>query len=323
MRPPYSSITAPSAARKGCKMLRALARCRCIYHAVDPLHALHLPGADVKPRPAPGEGRQAFSTTTTIAAVLASVQVDIGAPWWSVLIGSTLALRLALLPLSLQQARASAALGPTLQRARHRAGGPAAPTLAVVRHVLEYSRQAGSPHPAWIVAPLIVQLPTFVACMAAVTHLARDPALAGALASGGLLWFSDLTLPALRLSLYATHYACPMGLPGFALPIIACATAFTSLELRAARTELAGERLLRLALQWLTLPFFVAALQMPAAVFMYWIPNSLVSLGQVCGATCGPRLLALAPLAPPSCPARLHADALLPFVTVRSARRYC
>ena len=271
---------APAPLFKVGSMLRALARRRCLYHAPGSLHASHLPGEFTERGPGPSaEGRRG---NATVAALLAAVQADLGAPWWSVLLGSTLALRLALLPLALQQTRASIALGPNLQRARQRAGGPpASPSLAVVRDVLKYSRQSGAPHPAWVLAPLVVQVPTFVLCMATVSGLAHDPALAGALAAGGALWFPDLTLPAVRLTLHATHYACPMGLPGFALPIAACATAFASLELRASRADLPWERSLRLALQWLTLPFFLAALQMPHAVFCYWIPNSLISMGQV------------------------------------------
>ena len=76
--------------------------------------------------------------------------------------------RLALTPLSLLQARAAAATGPLLARARTQAlakrkeedgdGGTSPPLAAVVAEAKEILKTARGPHPAWVVAAPLAQV---------------------------------------------------------------------------------------------------------------------------------------------------------------------
>jgi YidC/Oxa1 family membrane protein insertase len=135
-----------------------------------------------------------------------------GLPWWASIGALAVGVRAAMLPVSLQGLKASAALMPLLRQARQppAADGPGAQPRSLRDAAARFRAlraAAGAPYPGWILASPLLQLPVFVAAMASI----RTMSLTGwpGFAAGGAAWFPDLTQPALDL---ATMTA-PMGEP--------------------------------------------------------------------------------------------------------------
>jgi len=114
-----------------------------------------------------------------------------GAPWWLSIVLLTVSVRAALLPLTVQQARSMR----TMQELR--------PEMAEIRARYEDDRQKQQEaimklywerriNPLAGLLPLLVQLPVFVTMYQVVrAHEESFPTFA----SGGILWFTDLTRP--------------------------------------------------------------------------------------------------------------------------------
>jgi membrane protein insertase Oxa1/YidC/SpoIIIJ len=92
------------------------------------------------------------------------------------------------------------------QRAGERATPPSPPILRDMLLRFQHLRAAeGVPHPLWILASPLIQLPLFITAMASVRAMSRSgwPGLC----EGGALWFQDLTAAAVNLVDLTT----PMG----------------------------------------------------------------------------------------------------------------
>lgn len=146
--------------------------------------------------------------------------------------------------------------------------GPPLPLVA--RHLNRLRQEAGLPHPSWLLGAPVLQIPFFIAGMATARGLAaaRWPGLE----TGGLAWFSDLTLPALEYS----SLTAPMGSLGLVLPAAVILSISNVLDgaLRvpegeatpaAAHASLARFALpyVRLAIDIGLIPLFIIALQVP------------------------------------------------------------
>jgi tetratricopeptide (TPR) repeat protein len=242
-----------------------------------------------------------------------------GLPWWATLGALGVAVRTAALPLSLKGARAGGAALPLLRRARAElaaaplprglaAGAPhPVPTpreLAARFHALR--RAAGAPHPLWVLAAPAVQLPLFIGAMATIRGMAARPW--PGLEAGGAAWFPDLTLPALDLAALAA----PLGAAGAALPVAIALATFANVDgalgapLRRLEAEAAAAAnasaesadssagagdgntavqawalgKVKLVLEWVTVPLFITALQLPHATLCYWAASSTAALAQ-------------------------------------------
>ena len=209
-------------------------------------------------------GAAGSETGGVLGAAMAAVDglhAATGLPWWATVASVGVLVRAAMLPISLQGMKASAALMPLLRQARDelaagmraalppvapprpaaddKRDGPkqqrwqraqqqsaaavaqqhpqqqqqqqaAAPppqpsTAAILHRFHQLRRAAGAPHPAWVLASPLAQLPVFVTAMATV----RSMSLEGwpGFSEGGAAWFQDLTLPALDLS----NLTAPLG----------------------------------------------------------------------------------------------------------------
>ncbi|GFH16855.1 TPR_REGION domain-containing protein, partial [Haematococcus lacustris] len=114
-----------------------------------------------------------------------------GLPWWAAIPLTTLALKLALLPVSMWQAKTvqpgpgRAASDPTFAAERLKRGRLVLANFRLLRSKL------GAPHPVWVLVNPLVQLPVFVVTGLALRGMASQhwPGLA----AEGALWFPDLT----------------------------------------------------------------------------------------------------------------------------------
>ncbi|KAK9816818.1 hypothetical protein WJX72_005353 [[Myrmecia] bisecta] len=221
-------------------------------------------------------------------------------PWWAAISLAALGVRTVMFPLTLRQLQTSSAILPLLREptdasgpgtartdgsgdsSRHppRTGGARIKGLwGEFQHL---RRERGAPHPAWIVVAPLVQLPVFITAMISIRTmtLSHWPGMD----AGGLLWFSDLTKPALDLHLLAA----PLGSVGVVIPAAVAAVMFANVDVSFGRAALgppgsvgawlAGN--MRLLLEWLTVPMFVVALQLPHGALLYWLTSGLTSLAQ-------------------------------------------
>ncbi|EFN57373.1 hypothetical protein CHLNCDRAFT_142761 [Chlorella variabilis] len=211
-----------------------------------------------------------------------------------------------------KQQAAAAAVAALQQQQQQRAAGspsplPPPPPGPSMRQILARFHQlrqaAGAPHPAWALASPLAQLPVFITAMAAI----RTMSLSGwpGFSTGGGAWFPDLTLPAMDLATWTA----PMGMAGVVLPVgivlsmlanidaaftgkRACRMVAGWQQLDAKRRQLpAGSRQqasvmlwvmggLRLLLEWMMVPLFAIALQLPQGALCYWAAGSGLALLQ-------------------------------------------
>lgn len=95
--------------------------------------------------------------------------------------------------------------GTSSNAAGAQAAGPAPSNAAILARFTQLRRAAGAPHPIWVLASPLAQLPVFITAMATV----RTMSITGwpGFSTGGAAWFPDLTMPALDLA----NMVAPMG----------------------------------------------------------------------------------------------------------------
>jgi hypothetical protein len=116
-----------------------------------------------------------------------------GLPWWMIIASSTVAVRLALLPLLILQLKKLKTISELLPKLPMPI--PETPTLKgsidQFSHFLKESRAIGCPSFLWFFPYLSVQLPCFFLLMASIRKMSLDghPGFD----SGGVLWFQNLS----------------------------------------------------------------------------------------------------------------------------------
>lgn len=262
----------------------------------------------------PAEMCGSFSPVTGAMHLMNTLQSVSHLPWWATLSVTAIGVRMAMLPLSMQQMRATSASWPLLAQARtyvaqqsvqHRVVNTkptaearsaavaknkvlaASQTRQIAAAFWRLRKQTNAPHPAWILAVPLIQLPVFVTAMWAARRMAADnwPGLT----TGGAAWFPDLTAPALDLSATFIQQVAPLGTLGAVLPLAVTAAMFTNVGLafgniskgqtRSPVAEWLGSKV-RLALEWVTVPMLIIALQLAHAPLVYWLSSTLFTLGQ-------------------------------------------
>jgi len=179
-----------------------------------------------------------------------------GAPWWLSIVLLTVSVRAALLPLTVQQARSMR----TMQELR--------PEMAEIRARYEDDRQKQQEaimklywerriNPLAGLLPLLVQLPVFVTMYQVVrAHEESFPTFA----SGGILWFTDLTRPD----------------PYIVLPVLSASMLVLAGEVSARNVDPRQRRMMR----FLPVVFTALIARFPAGLFVYWVTSNAVTLTQ-------------------------------------------
>ncbi|KAI8473604.1 MAG: hypothetical protein J3K34DRAFT_518889 [Monoraphidium minutum] len=211
-----------------------------------------------------------------------------GLPWWASIPLTTVALRAALLPLTVKaraatvnfalMGRASAAsrvLWERMQQEQQQqqpggGGGKAMTRNELTKQYFMYMRQQhGTPSVWWYPANAALQINVFLSMSAALRHMSAM-AWPG-LETEGLGWFADMTAPAVEWGTWVTGY----GVAGALLPLGVFGAYVRTLEY----TSAADRPRARAVLELLTLPLFVAALLVPHATALYWLANGAFGLG--------------------------------------------
>ncbi len=235
---------------------------------------------------------------------LAAVQLHTGLPWWVAISGSAVALRIALLPAlwyQLSETRRFVALRPQFAVVRAEVAqiaDPSARASAYLRGVWRTARAAGV-QPLAVVGMPLLQIPLLIVAILAVRRLVLEPASearAASLRQGGAAWFTDLTAKdASRV-----------------LPLAAVVMTVANFQLAfsASRNPVWG--VVRDLFQGGCVVLFPFYAELPAGVFLYWVPNSLWSLAQTAAVrrtAASQSLRGMAPAATAPAAARLPAPA--------------
>ncbi|GAY37243.1 hypothetical protein CUMW_027570 [Citrus unshiu] len=196
-----------------------------------------------------------------------------GFPWWTIIVSSTVALRIALLPLIVLQLKKIQRIAELLPRLPP----PFPPPLSEKRFVDQISlfrrekRAAGCPSLLWFIASFAIQVPCFLVGVTSIRRMSLDghPGFD----CGGIWWFQNLT-----------EY--PHGVLGSIFPVLMAGLHYTNVQLSFGASSLGKENgLLGLLAKgslvyWVTNSSFSIvqqlALKHPASRTMLGLPDKVV-----------------------------------------------
>lgn len=179
-----------------------------------------------------------------------------GAPWWLSVVLLTVLVRGVLSPLTVRQVRnmrAMQELKPELDEIRTNHKDDRRKQQEALAEL--YRERKLNPLASFV--PLLVQIPVFIT-MYRVIRIHEETF--SSFASGGLLWFTDLT----------------RADPYFILPVLSASLLVASGELSARNIDPSQRRMMRLLPVVFT--FFIA--RFPAGLFVYWITSNTFTLVQ-------------------------------------------
>ena len=194
---------------------------------------------------------------------------DAGLPWWASIIGLTLMVRTAILPLVIMSQRNSAKLanaGPDLEKFKEEV------TLNPPRTEEERQRNARRMMEIYakhdvsfkgVLVPLFVQLPLFITFFLGLRRLATTyPSMK----EGGMLWFTDLSAPD----------------PTYVLPVIAAATFLITIELggEVSNPQMDTRRMKNI-LRGVGVLMVPMTMSFESGVLLYWVATNSFSVVQI------------------------------------------
>jgi YidC/Oxa1 family membrane protein insertase len=207
-----------------------------------------------------------YTPAGLVQNLLDSLQATTGMPWWGAIAVTTVVLRLCLFPLSIKFAKTAAKMAK-LQ-----------PELAEIMKKIQYYVKIGSTelhqkeqmkvaelYRAHNCSPLqmftlpFLQVPFFMSFFIGLRKMALAPL--ESMKSGGMFWFTDLTVPD----------------PTYALPLIACGLFVMNIQLggEVGETNVLEKRMKKILTAG-SVCLIPITISFPTAVFMYWIPNTLL-----------------------------------------------
>ena len=206
-----------------------------------------------------------------IQSALEAVHVSLGVPWWGSIVITTLCLRVLMYPVVVLAQRHTAHMAnhmPIVQAleekfTKSRVSGNPLEAARAGSQLMDYMKQHKINPMRSMMFPF-AQVPVFLAFFIGIRQMANLPV--ASMTTGGLLWFTDLTIPD----------------PLYALPLLTAGTFLLTLELgvdgvRAATLSTTARYLMR-AMPFIMLPFII---NFPSAMLCYWLTSNIISLLQV------------------------------------------
>lgn len=190
-----------------------------------------------------------------------------GLPWWLTIAVSTLAIRTALLPVTLMTMRNSARMGALKDDIADRREAVMAavrsgnrPAAAEHQKELQSFMRVAGVTPMKVLAGPLVQFPVFISFFVGLRRLSQaDPSFA----TGGIAWFVDLAVKD----------------PTFVLPVACGVTLLAMTELGGDTGQTKISPQMRMGMRAVAVLSVPMTSWFPAAVFCYWIPNNMYSMG--------------------------------------------
>jgi len=200
------------------------------------------------------------------------LHVSLGIPWWEAIVIGTIVIRFAMFPLVIIAQRNAARMNnymPQMQAIQlkmteARQSGNQLDAARYSQEMMQFMNEKGVNPLKNMVVPL-AQMPVFVSFFMGLRAMANTPV--ESLQTGGLFWFTDLTVP--------DQY--------FALPIITSLTLWATIELGADGGKLSSQNLqtMRYVLRALPLIILPFTVNFPGAILCYWVSSNFISLAQV------------------------------------------
>ncbi|KAI8319895.1 hypothetical protein GQ54DRAFT_292176 [Martensiomyces pterosporus] len=216
-------------------------------------------------------GLDTYWPTRMFEYALEFIHVTSGLPWWATIAVSVVAIRAALFPLAVYGQKNIALLNnhkPELsvlmeKQQRAAATGDVITSSRAMQEVRTFYKKRGiSPVKGGLAGA--ASAPFMMALFFALKDLATIPE--AQMHTGGLWWFTDLTVPD----------------PYYILPVLSCMGMMSVIELQSrmnSATAQSQQAKIIMRVVGVAMAYFTAGL--PADVFMFWVVNNLISLGQV------------------------------------------
>ncbi|XP_031263076.1 ALBINO3-like protein 2, chloroplastic isoform X2 [Pistacia vera] len=222
-----------------------------------------------------GGGEELILPVRTLISVIDAYHNLSGLPWWVIIATSTLAFRLAVLPIVVLQLKKMQKIGELFPKLPP----PFPPPLSGRSFIDQISlfrrerKAMGCPSFLWFFASLSIQVPCFLLGVTSIRRMSLDghPGFD----SGGTLWFQDLT-------------EFPHGLLGPIFPILIAGLHYTNVQLSFTKSSLGKQegplgllaKYYKMYLDVLTLPLFFIGYCIPQGSLVYWVTNSTFSMIQ-------------------------------------------
>ncbi|KAL2715445.1 mitochondrial inner membrane protein OXA1L [Vespula squamosa] len=215
-------------------------------------------------------GLGGYSPVGFIQVSMECLHASYGLPWWSTIAIGTLVVRLLLFPLVINSQRYSAKMSmyfPQITKLQQaltdaRMSGDQFQAAIYTNELYQLMKEKGlSPWKSLL--PIFVQAPVFLSFVLALKGMADLPV--ESLKTGGLWWFTNLTVPD----------------PYYLLPLITSATLYITIEVGTDTLAASSMGMLKYALRaipLITLPFSTT---FTSAVLVYWTMSNFFSLIQV------------------------------------------
>jgi YidC/Oxa1 family membrane protein insertase len=200
-------------------------------------------------------GRVFGPLTNLISAVLESFH-SLGAPWWLSIVFLTVLVRAVLFPLTIRQVksmRAMQELKPEMDSIKAKYKNDRRKQQEATMEL--YKERRVNPLAGFL--PVLVQVPVFIT-MYQVIRNHEETFLS--FASGGLLWFTDLT----------------RADPYFILPVLSASILVAAGKISSRNVDPGQRRMMQL----LPLAFTAFIAGFPAGLFVYWVTSNTVTLVQ-------------------------------------------
>lgn len=179
-----------------------------------------------------------------------------GAPWWLSIVLLTILVRAVLFPLTVRQVknmRAMQELKPDMDSIRARYKDDRQKQQEAIMRL--YKERRVNPLTGFL--PVLVQIPVFVTMYQVIrNHEETFPSFA----SGGLLWFLDLT----------------RADPYFILPVLSASILFAAGGISSRNVDPGQRKMMRL----MPIVFTAFIARFPAGLFVYWVTSNTVTLVQ-------------------------------------------
>ena len=200
---------------------------------------------------------------------LQALHAATGLPWWMTIVGTTFALRTALLPFAIKQMKFTGRVQEvqpkiqylTAKMKEHTPGSELHNNYAIqLRDLI----QKHDVNPLKMFMFPLIQAPVFITMFMSLRKLAENGPFVDGLANGGALWFQDLSVAD----------------PYYILPVLASGSFLLTVELGAEMPNVQQQNTMKNVMRGLAAVMLVATYSFPSSVFMYWITSNTFSLGQ-------------------------------------------
>ncbi|XP_046411901.1 mitochondrial inner membrane protein OXA1L [Neodiprion virginianus] len=206
-----------------------------------------------------------------IQSALEYLHIGLGLPWWGTIMIGTICVRLLVFPLVIKAQRNSAKMNNYMPQVQYlqakmteaREYGNDFDAARYGQDLYTFMKSKGISPLKSALVPL-VQAPFFVSFFMALRGMANAPV--ESLRTGGLWWFTDLTIP--------DQY--------YLLPLITSATMYVTIKIGAdgLKLDTLGPGFMAHAIKAIPIIMFPFIMHFDGAILVYWTSTNFISLGQ-------------------------------------------